>query len=244
MKRPVIGLTTTLEEGARRHELWRAYPNAIDRAGGLSIILPTDDKYPHYEAYLDLLDGLLLTGGQDVLPSFYGQDPWGGLTETWPMCPLRDSFEINLTKLALAKGIPVLGLCRGLQLLVVALGGTLWQDVSLNGTAKNDRIRHFQNLDPRWPSHGVTLKEGLLKDILKTSDLRVNSLHHQAARQTPPGFTVVALANDGVVEAIEAESPPFALGVQWHPELLARTDNRQLALFKAFVDAAISHGRG
>ncbi|MDR1872629.1 MAG: gamma-glutamyl-gamma-aminobutyrate hydrolase family protein [Deltaproteobacteria bacterium] len=238
MKRPVIGLTTTLEEGLKRHELWRAYPTAIDLAGGLPIILPTDEKYPHYAEYLDLIDGLLLTGGQDIHPLLYNEPPQGGLTETWPMCLVRDRFEIEITRLAIKQGIPILGLCRGLQLLVVALGGTLWQDVSFNGTPPTQRIRHFQNLDPKWPSHEIELTGERLKDIYPKSSMLVNSLHHQSARDIPLGLKAAGVAADAIVEAIEGTTDLFVVGVQWHPELLVRTDKLQLNLFQAFVAAA------
>ncbi|MDR2141284.1 MAG: gamma-glutamyl-gamma-aminobutyrate hydrolase family protein [Deltaproteobacteria bacterium] len=236
--RPRVGITTTLEEARGQHEIWRAYPDAVERAGGLPVFLPADDAYPHYEEYLSLIDGLLLSGGQDILPSLYRQEPWGGLTETWPMSPKRDRFEIQLTKLALERGVPILGLCRGLQLLVVALGGTLWQDVSLSGATKTKQIRHFQNLAAQWPSHQVTLNPGRLRAILGESSLLVNSLHHQSADRLPPTLMVSALAADGVVEAVELQGESFALAVQWHPEHLVKTDPRQLALFTALVEAA------
>jgi putative glutamine amidotransferase len=242
MKRPVIGITTTLEEQSRRHELWRAYPNAVEKAGGVPVFLPADDKYPHYEEYLSLVDGLLLSGGQDILPTFYGQEPWAGLKETWPMCPSRDRFEIKIARLAVEREKPVLGLCRGLQLLNVAFGGDLWQDVSLLGTDPLRRVAHFQNLGPGWPCHKARLSEGRLKGIFRGDFLMVNSLHHQAARWIPEELQATAIAEDGVVEALERQGPLFVVGVQWHPELLIRSDPRQLDLFQAFVEAA-GHAR-
>jgi putative glutamine amidotransferase len=128
--RSVIGITSTWSPERNQHELWDAYTAAVSMAGGIPIILPAISSYSSYDAYLDIIDGLILSGGQDIMPLCYGQEPQTGFELTWQMEPTRDSFELELCRRALERNLPILGICRGEQLLAVANGGTLWQDTA------------------------------------------------------------------------------------------------------------------
>jgi putative glutamine amidotransferase len=126
----VIGITSTWSPERNQHELWDAYTAAVSMAGGIPIILPATSSYSSYDAYLDIIDGLILSGGQDIMPLSYGQEPQTGFELTWQMEPTRDNFELELCSRALERNLPILGICRGEQLLAVANGGTLWQDTA------------------------------------------------------------------------------------------------------------------
>jgi putative glutamine amidotransferase len=238
--KPLIGLTSTMEPGRRQHELWTAYPRSVELAGGVPLILPADEAHPHYGSYLSALGGLILTGGQDLMPQAYGEEPIAGFKADWFMVPARDGFELAIARLALETGVPVLGICRGLQVLAVAAGGALHQDVEAAWADQRLRLRHYQYLGYDCPSHSVRVAPGsLLERVAGPGDLAVNSMHHQAVSRVPEGCVVSARAADSVIEAIEpAVAGGFALGVQWHPEQLAAGHPRHLALFEALVEAA------
>jgi putative glutamine amidotransferase len=232
--RPVIGITPDIgETGARpgrpslpRYELKQAYADAVLRAGGLPIILPYSDG-PADEA-LKLCAGLVITGGAfDIPPAAYGAKAGGRLG---PLKPGRTAYEQRLLKAALARGLPVLGICGGMQLLAVELGGTLYQDIAAEVPGAFD---HEQKNDLREPGHAARVVPGsLLESVVGKGELQVNSTHHQAVKD-PGRATICAVAPDGVVEAIELAGG-FALGVEWHPELLAGAAH--LALYRALVD--------
>lgn len=176
------------------------------------------------------VDGLLLSGGGDPDAWLYGEDalPGQGYVQ-----PERDAMELYLARRALAKGIPLLGICRGAQIMAVAAGGTLHQD--LTGVQK---IQHQQRAPRTYPIHKVKVRRSsLLRKILQTAEIRVNSLHHQAVKQ-PGRLVVSAVAPDGVTEAVELPGHLFALGVQWHPEWLADSHRHGRALFEALLVAA------
>lgn len=228
---PLIGITCPEDETAGRLYLPHAYWRAVAAAGGTPVLLPPAGAA--VDNLAERLDGLLLSGGGDPDPWHFGEEPRPGLGA---VTPERDRFELELTRLALARGMPVLGICRGMQVLNVASGGTLLQDIPEGVPAP---LKHSQNA-PRWyPTHGVEIRPGtLLARILGTTGLRVNSFHHQAVRDTAPGLTVSAVAPDGVIEGLEAPGPAFVLGVQWHPEAMWEKEPVQHTLFTAFVDAA------
>lgn len=229
---PIIGITCAEDEAAGRVFLAHAYYRAVAAAGGMPVLLP-----PLRGALQDLigmLDGLLFSGGVDPDPWLFGEEPCSGLGT---ITPERDRFELDLVRLAMARGLPILGVCRGMQILNVALGGTLWQDLGQRGL---ETLKHNQDA-PRWyATHAVEVRPGtLLSGILGTTALRVNSFHHQAVRDPAPDLTVSAVAPDGVIEALEAPRAGFVLGVQWHPEAMwEMRDSVQGALFTAFIQAA------
>ena len=238
-RRPVIGVTPSQMMNEESVTVWQAYLTAVWLAGGLPVALPVIGEPAAVAAYAALLDGLLLTGGVDIDCRHYGQEPLAGFPVQWDTTPERDDFEIALTKAFLAVDKPVLGICRGHQLIAVAAGGTLYQDVALQPAGAKG-LRHFQ-VAPWWhPTHGVGLATGTKLAALFGPEIRVNSLHHQSVDRLPPGFCVSGTAADGTVEGLESWQHRFVVGVQWHPELLARKDDSWLALFAAFVAASTS----
>jgi putative glutamine amidotransferase len=178
---------------------------------------------------MNLADGLLLTGGHDVDPEIYGEEPMQMLQETLPE---RDRFEGLLIKEALRCRKPILGICRGAQILNVSLGGTLHQDLShFNGS----RLCHDQKTDGRFPSHSLLVNEKTILSEIMEREQRVNSFHHQAVKMTAPDFMVSAISKDGVIEGIEMEGKPFVVGVQCHPEAMVNHEKWALELFRRFV---------
>lgn len=233
-RRPLIGLTLDAEPagGWSRypwHALRRNYFDAIAGAGGLPVALPHQDGLA--ETYLDRLDALVVTGGAfDVDPALYGE---AGRHATVTLKQGRTAAELALLEGALARDMPVLGICGGQQLLAVALGGTLVQHIP---DAVPDALEHEQATPHDEAAHDVAVRPGtLLARIVRADRLAVNSSHHQAVRD--PGRAVVdATAPDGVIEGIELEGARFCLGVQWHPEFLASRGDR--AIFDALAAAA------
>lgn len=237
LDRPVIGLTLDWDApGPDRPQasyfLRENYCAAVSQAGGLPVLLPHEEAQAG--AYLDGLDGLLVTGGNfDLDPALFGAG------ERHPRVTTKDrrtAFEMAATRAALARDLPVLGICGGMQLLNVALGGTLIQHIP---DEIEDALAHEQPNPRHEPGHGVTLEAGSrLRRICGAGTLEVNSAHHQAAKDVPEGVTVSARAPDGVIEGIEAAGYGFCLGVQWHPEYHVSTGDA--AIFEAFLAAARS----
>jgi putative glutamine amidotransferase len=236
--RPVIGVTLDAEEPGGYSKLpWYAlrknYFSAIAAAGGLPVALPHDADLA--EAYLDEIDGLVITGGAfDVDPALYG----GG--DTHPTVTLkagRTDFELAVTRGALRRDMPVLGICGGQQLLAVALGGTLIQHIP---DTVAEALEHEQPNPRTEPGHPIAIApDTLLARIVGTARMAVNSAHHQAVATPGDGAVVNALAPDGVVEGVESSAHRFALGVQWHPEYAV--DPADPLIFQAFVEAC-RHG--
>jgi putative glutamine amidotransferase len=210
------------------------YTDAVLRAGGLPVVLtPVPDE--DVASIVERVDGLLLSGGGDIEPRRYGESPHPTVRRT---NAARDEFEIALTRAALARHLPVLAICRGLQIVNVALGGTLIQDIpSALGSIDHTVIGHAV-YDGHQP---VTVESNsLIAKATGETDLMVNSIHHQAVKDIAPGFRAVAWANDGVVEGIEYEDERWPLlAVQWHPEYLSgNSDEPSHRLFEGFVDSA------
>jgi putative glutamine amidotransferase len=230
--RPRIGISLDADPAKGRYELKRTYVDAVLGAGGLPILVPFVAP-PEADAYLALLDGLVLSGGGfDVPPALYGEEvrPACG-----PLIPERTDTELHLLRAALAAGTPVLGVCGGMQLLNVALGGSLHQDLP---TETGIRI-HQQPAPKDVPSHDVEVAAGTrLAALVGAGRLRVNSTHHQAVKAVGPGLLVTARSPDGIIEGIELPGHRFALGVQWHPESALRHEVRHAAIYRGLVLAA------
>ncbi len=238
--RPRIGITSWFRDDTDRLERWAAvrdtYVAAIRTAGGLPLILPIADDDPDLMAeYLGAVDGLLFTGGGDLAPAYYGepQDERCHQPEIE-----RDFFEVHLARAALARRTPTLGICRGLQVINVAGGGTLYQDIECRpGTLPYHSARRE---DRRKPIHPVRILPGTrLQDIMGVTLSRVTSTHHQFVKDLAPGFRITAESlEDGIVEGVEEPDYPFLVAVQWHPERMYQDHAEHLALFRALVAAA------
>jgi putative glutamine amidotransferase len=235
MTQPIIGVTLDSEEPGGYSKLpWYAlrqnYCEAVVRAGGLPILLPHEPEQA--AAYLDRIDGLVITGGAfDVDPSLFGASIRHATVKTKDK---RTAFELAITKGAIERDLPILGICGGQQLLNVVLGGTLIQHIPDEVGAA---LPHEQPNPRTEPGHHVTVKKGtLLHRICGVDELAVNSAHHQAAKDVGPGVVVDAVAEDGVIEGIELPGKRFCLGVQWHPEYSISSGDTKI--FDAFIAAS------
>ena len=207
------------------------YPEAIRAAGAVPVVIPPLDV-DSIDPLLDALSGLCLSGGPDLHPSIYGAEPH---PELGPTEPHLDLFEVALVRAAEARDLPVLAICRGLQVLNVARGGTLVQDLP---SERPSDVEHRQQQPGFIPTHDVTLRSSsLVADCLDARELRVNSFHHQAVERLGDGLRAVGWASDGTVEAIEATDRRFSVAVQWHAESMVRSPE-QARLLAAFTQAA------
>jgi len=199
--------------------------DALLRAGATAILLPPVEDMDILEEYLKLCNGYLFPGGGDVDPFYWGALPQKGLGE---INPRRDFFELKLAEKVLERKLPALGICRGCQVLNVAAGGTIMQDIS-------SPLPHEQQAPRNYPFHDIVVQPGTRLAQILEPEIRVNSFHHQAVERLGRGMVVSALAPDGIIEAIESVESPFILGVQWHPECMR--DHASDQLFKALVQA-------
>ena len=233
--RPVIGMITApnpkLLHG--RHLINTSYVRAVIAAGGAPLLIPSDEDDGLAAEYLPLLHGLLVPGGEDVTPALYGEDP---LRQVTFMNEEKDRMELALIRGAVDRGMPVFGICRGIQLLNVCFGGTLYQDLPAQYPGV---LGHAQDMAIRGQlTHRVTLEpDSLLEKLLGGEPLSVNSYHHQAVRTPAPGFTVTARAADGVIEGVE-DPERNLYAVQWHPEDLVESHPRFRSLFRHLVERA------
>jgi putative glutamine amidotransferase len=237
MTRPLIGITSAYVQmdGRPYNRMYAPNARAIAAAGGLPVFIPThlDDDTLH--ALYEQLDAVLLPGGPDVDPAVYGRERH---PLTIHIDDPRDQLELRIARWAVAEDIPVLGICRGHQVLNVALGGTLVQDIP--SEVQTSMVHDQPNGLPRSQRlHSVRIApESRLAAILGANEVQVNSLHHQAVDTPAPGVIITATAPDGVAEALEMPGKPFVLSVQWHPEDLYTEDDSMRRLFVAFVEAA------
>lgn len=230
---PLIGVTTsiTVDKVPERAYVNSAYVHAVQHAGGVPVLLPPQLSASSSERLARGLDGVLLTGGGDIDPAVFGE---ARHPTTYEVAPARDALELWAVRVALERRLPLLAICRGVQVLNVALGGTLYQDV---GSDPGTQLRHSQEESRDEPSHKVQVKAGSrLAETLGTDELEVNSMHHQALKALGAGLVAVAWAPDQIIEGVELTDPSrFVLGVQWHPEELVRHSEPARRLFDAFV---------
>jgi putative glutamine amidotransferase len=233
---PLIGVSTSITVGASPERAYvnSAYLHAVQQAGGVPVVLPPQLSAASLARLGASLQGLLLTGGGDVDPALFGQAPHATL---YDVAPARDTLETSALHQALGRGLPVLAVCRGIQVLNVALGGTLYQDVA---TEPGTQLPHSQREPREQPTHKVKVAPGSrLAEVLGVDELEVNSMHHQAIHRLGRGLTAVAWAPDQLVEGAEGADPAhFVLGVQWHPEELVGHSEPARRLFSALVAAA------
>jgi putative glutamine amidotransferase len=244
MARKVVGITcgtqTQPEGSSPRQSLNRAYVWAIEQVGGVPVILPVTTDTEVIARYLGVVDGLLLSGGVDVAPARYGQKPHRCLGE---VDQDRDATELPLICQALAQDVPIFAICRGIQTLNIAMGGTLYQDIPSECPSKIAHQQSTLQLPRDRFSHSIHIKPGSrLQEIVGTDAMQTNSFHHQALRDVAAGLTVTANASDGVIEAVESPQHRYVLGVQFHPEETAPHDPHSRRLFEAFVSALNTPG--
>ena len=238
MKKPIIGVTPLFDIALQSMWMFCGYFEGIEDAGGIPVMLSIKNGPSELDRLLDVVDGIILPGGQDICPSYYGEK---ASSFCGPTLPSLDETEILLAKSAFERSVPLLGICRGCQLINVAMGGTLHQDI--NETVKRDiPILHSQkNIIPKKdPAHSISIiKDSRLFECFGKESIWVNSFHHQANKSIAPVLAATAYADDGIVEAVECISNDrFLLGVQWHPELMFRHNEDARKLFKYFIDRA------
>jgi putative glutamine amidotransferase len=240
--KPLIGIPTRTQtvDNITFHALASTYTRALDLAGGTPLLIPLRLGEEALRDIFARLDGLLLAGGVDLHPREYGEsvEPFCGEIDE-----ARDAAELRLTRWAMQKHMPILAICRGIQTLNVAMGGSLYQDLAAQ-VANSLPHRHVKGNPYNLLVHSIEIDtQSALARTLGATHVEVNSLHHQAVKQVAPGFHSVARAPDGVIEGIEADDGRFALGVQFHPEWLHDDDTRMLRLFAEFVRASQNGGR-
>ena len=238
-KRAIIGISSSIIvdnsgsfAGYKRAYVNKDYVDAVIRAGGVPLIIPFSTDKEVIISQAQLIDGLILSGGHDISPYNYGQEPSQKIGETFPE---RDTYEMILLEESKKRDIPILGICRGFQLINVAAGGTLYQDLSL---IPGNILKHDQVSNPTLKTHKVEIKENSVISSIFGKETMVNSFHHQVIDKVANDFIVVAKASDGVVEAIEHKTYKFLVAVQWHPEMLAVNCEKARVLFSKFVEEA------
>ena len=239
MTKPFIGVSGNIlrDNGGAYVDLLRSYvnhdyPRSIEEAGGIPVIIPFTKNLDVARETVAKLDALLLSGGHDVSPLNYGEEPLQGLGDVFPE---RDQFDFALLKAAEEKQIPIFCICRGIQILNVYRGGSLYQDLKYD---ENCTIKHSQNQTPSLGTHTVDIEfESKLASAIGRSTWITNSHHHQTCRNIGESLVVTGRAKDGTVEALEDTSRPWFVATQFHPEMMHVKDVHAKTLFKAFVDA-------
>lgn len=241
-KKPIIGISTSLtSDNCGAFALYpkiyvnKDYVDAVIKNGGIPLIIPMSTDEEIIAEQISLVDGLILSGGHDVFPHNYGEEPKQNLGE---VLPIRDKYDFMLLTEAKKRKIPILGICRGCQIINVFEGGTLYQDLSY---IKSDVeiIKHSQNHSPELKTHTAIIeKDTKIYEIFEENEIMINSFHHQALKDIAKEYKVTARAKDGVVEAIENMNYPFLVGVQWHPEMLHKHYDDANKIFKALIDEA------
>ena len=226
---PVIGITGNYNQ--ETCTLAEGYYQSVLKAGGIPFIIPPFYETDRLGELLDRLDGIIFSGGGDINPLLLGEEP---VKELHSITPERDRQELLLARLAYDRQIPMLGICKGIQVINAALGGTNYQDIHTQ--MEGIRIKHSQDQDRRYPSHQVSLTKGSLLEKFFGEELAVNSFHHQACKEAAPGMKVTAMSTDGVIEAIESTEFKSIMGVQWHPETyILRNSTEMLPIFEWLV---------
>lgn len=234
MRKPLIGLTPAHDMESGDVKARPTYMRALKAAGAIPVVMPLDASEEDLKQLSKDLDGFLFTGGPDVHPFLFGE-------ETQAHCgnvsPARDQMEISLLPMIMELQKPILGICRGIQILNIALGGNIWQDIPSQVT-RDFPLAHSQPFSYDMPCHTVVLTEGsLLARISESSSIKVNSMHHQAVKDLAPGLIASAYSTDYLIEALEMPDYPFFIGVQWHPEYLWEKNKEAFRLFQTFVKA-------
>lgn len=241
MIKPLIGISGSLIidssgsfAGYRRSYVNHDYILSVIKNGGVPVIIPFNEDLEIVRAQVSAVDAVLLSGGHDIVPQHYEEEP---RQRTGSSFPARDLFDFELLRQAVAQNKPVLGICRGMQLINVFFKGSLYQDLSY---IDKEVYKHDQSVSPTQVTHTIELTPGSkLHQIFGEDKMMVNSFHHQVVKRLGDGLRIGAAAKDGVVESIEHETAPFIVGVQWHPEMLHAHEEKMNRLFDAFIRAAM-----
>ena len=229
---PIIGIIGKTDEN-KKSEVNNDYVGAIEKSGGVPILLPYSKNADIISSYVRLCDGFLFVGGVDISPSYYDEKI---LNDTVGVCKERDEFDFAVIKEVFKTSKPILAICRGIQLVNVAMGGTLIQDIP---TQINSQILHKQREGRYEFSHGVSIeKNSPLYEIVKLDNLRVNSFHHQAIAKLGKNLSVMAKSEDGIIEAVCGVGDRYIRAYQWHAELLFDVDESARQIFREFVLAS------
>lgn len=229
---PIIGIVACGYMDQRQF-VPQAYISAIEDAGGIPVIIPCTRKERSYPSYGKICDGFLFCGGNDVNPVLFGEELQTdrGRTDT-----RTDVFHLSFMDYALKTRLPILGICRGMQILNITLGGTIFQDLALRPASS---LNHMQLSDSREDtSHRITLSQNSMLYNILGDNVYVNSFHHQSIHTLGEDLKITAIASDGVIEAVESISRPFVLGVQWHPECMYQSSQPMRELFLSFLKKA------
>lgn len=231
--KPIIGLTcqydNTINRGVNR--INSEYISAVVESGGMPLIIPNLENTDDIGRYLDLIDGIIFTGGEDIAAQYFGEEPVKEITE---VSRDRDMTEMALFEKAYEKCIPIFGICRGIQLINIALGGNLYQDIY---TQVPEVHGHSCEISLQEGYHSISIiKNSMVYEIFGKEKLLVNSLHHQALKDLGKDLKITAKASDGIIEAIESTNDKFVLGVQFHPETMSMKYKEFLKPFKYFID--------
>lgn len=234
MMKPIIGIVPAIDEEKGIYFINEDNVTAIEKAGGTPLLIPYMSNKQKIKKIIKIVDGIYLTGGDDIDPTLFGEEPHphlGVITRG------RDDFEIILIKKFIKLNKPILAVCRGSQILNIALGGTMYQDIYEQ--INTNLLQHSQKAVKHHPSHYVNVeKESLLYKLVGETKIKVNSRHHQANRKLGKGLTVSGRANDGIIEAVESKIHPFILGLQWHPENMAvKGDEPSIKIYEGFISA-------
>jgi putative glutamine amidotransferase len=239
MKKPVIGISGSIviDQGGMLPGYQKTYVNndyikSVERAGGVPMVLPILNDKDLIEVFFDKIDALIMSGGHDVNPLLYGEEPDVKLTQIFPE---RDEFDFELIKQAKKKGIPIMGICRGMQILNTYHGGSIYQD---NSYCESSYVKHWQGHTSHLATHTAIIeKDSFFHEILG-DEVLVNSFHHQSVKKVGDGLKVTARAKDGVVELIEGASEQLVVGFQWHPEMMSERNETMQSVFDNFIAEA------
>lgn len=234
LMKPIIGITSSMELEGEEYKVYRDHVGAVSQAGGIPFLLPYVPDEKDIIHIASIIDGLYATGGYDIDPTLFNEEPHPQLGT---IIPERDTFEMMLMKKVLQHKKPILGICRGSQILNIVAGGDMYQDIYTQ--IDYQLLQHMQKAPRGHGSHYVdVVKDSLLYRLTGKKRLKVNSRHHQANRHVPNSFLICGSSSDGIIEAIESKELPFVLGLQWHPEnMLVENDEDSLHIFKGFISA-------
>lgn len=232
-KEPMIGITCAYDSDKNRCTINGAYITAVQRAGGFPVLLPLFCGEDQLERFAHMLDGVIFSGGGDVNPKYFGE---AAHEKCGKPEPARDELEIPLIRMLRGLGKPILGICRGMQVMNIAFGGSIYQDIP--SQLPNALDHGLSKVDFSLTHPTMVSESGLLARITGETNIQVNSIHHQSVKEVAPGFIVDAWSSDGVIEAIYSRDGAFALGVQYHPEKLYHTHAHARATFDAFIASA------